>query len=64
MAELAREPAGGHVVMPGVPTSANHALIVALATHHRLPGCYAFRYFATDGGLMELCGKLGDDGLR
>jgi putative ABC transport system substrate-binding protein len=52
MAELGREQTSGHAVMPGVSTSANHAQIVELATHHRLPGCYAFRYFATDGGLM------------
>ena len=53
MAELAGEPGSGHVVMPGVATSANYAKIVALAAHHRLPGCYAFSFFATDGGLMS-----------
>jgi putative ABC transport system substrate-binding protein len=52
LAELAREQTSGHVVIPGVSTSANHARIVELAAYHRLPGCYALRYFATDGGLM------------
>jgi putative tryptophan/tyrosine transport system substrate-binding protein len=53
LAELGRESGSGLLVATDVFTSSHHAHIVALATQYRLPGCYAFRYFATGGGLMS-----------
>jgi putative ABC transport system substrate-binding protein len=50
---FAREPNGGLVVLPDPTTSNLRGSIVALATRHRLPAIYPFRYFAADGGLMS-----------
>jgi putative ABC transport system substrate-binding protein len=50
---FAREPNGGLIVLPG-PITVNHReLILALAARHRLPAAYAFRFFATSGGLVS-----------
>jgi putative tryptophan/tyrosine transport system substrate-binding protein len=51
--EFAREPNGGLIVLPDTTTSANRELIVMLATHHRLPAVYPFRFFVDVGGLMS-----------
>ena len=40
IAELAREPGGGLMIMPDTFNDANHAQIVALAGKHRLPAVY------------------------
>jgi putative tryptophan/tyrosine transport system substrate-binding protein len=53
MAGLAREERGGLLVLPNLFTTVHRATIVALATRHRLPAVYAFRYFTTIGGLMS-----------
>jgi putative ABC transport system substrate-binding protein len=44
-------------------TSAHHARIVELALERRIPGCYAFRYYTTEGGLMSY-GPDGRDMVR
>jgi ABC-type uncharacterized transport system substrate-binding protein len=49
----AHEPNGGLMVLPDVSTMNHRDLIVALATRHRLPAIYPFRYFAASGGLLS-----------
>jgi putative ABC transport system substrate-binding protein len=49
---FAAEPNGGLVVLPHPVTAAHRDLIIGLAARHRLPAVYAFRFFATAGGLM------------
>jgi putative tryptophan/tyrosine transport system substrate-binding protein len=51
--EFAVDHNGGLLVVSDTFTSAHHAEIAAVAARHRIPGCYGFRYFATDGGLMS-----------
>ena len=53
MVWLAREERGGLLVLPNLFTTVHRDAIVALATRHRLPAVYAFRYFTTIGGLMS-----------
>jgi putative ABC transport system substrate-binding protein len=50
---FAREPNGGLIVLPGPITIVHRDLIIALAARHRVPAAYAFRFFATSGGLMS-----------
>jgi putative ABC transport system substrate-binding protein len=50
---LARKPNSGFIVAPGPTASQQRGRIIAKAAHHRLPGVYPFRYFATDGGLAS-----------
>src|SRR5262249_22210200 len=50
---LARVPDNGLFVPPDNTTVQHRDLIVALAAGHRLPAVYAFRFFATAGGLMS-----------
>ncbi len=56
---LGAQPNTGLLVATDSFTSAYHAQIASLALQHRIPGCYAFRYYATEGGLMS----YGPDGL-
>jgi putative tryptophan/tyrosine transport system substrate-binding protein len=51
------------IVMPDVFTLGHHAEIATLAARYNLPGCFPFRYFATDGGLMSY-GANGADVSR
>jgi putative ABC transport system substrate-binding protein len=51
--ELARVPGGGLIVIPDTFTATNRKLLIDLATRYRVPAAYAFRFFATDGGLMS-----------
>jgi putative ABC transport system substrate-binding protein len=50
---FAERPNAGLLVFPHPSTIANRALINTLAVRHRLPAIYAYRYFATDGGLIS-----------
>ena len=50
---LGRHGATGVLVMPDVFTTAHREQIIALAARYRLPAAYAYRYFATDGGLIS-----------
>lgn len=50
---FARAPNGGLFVPPDTTTVQHRDLIIALAARYRLPAVYAFRYFATAGGLMS-----------
>jgi putative ABC transport system substrate-binding protein len=53
MAEFAREPNGGMVVLPVVVNQVHRELIVALAARHRLPAVYPWRHYAAGGGLLS-----------
>jgi putative ABC transport system substrate-binding protein len=53
VADLAREPNGGVLVMPHAFTLAHRELIVALTARHRLPTIYPFRAFVDTGGLLS-----------
>jgi putative ABC transport system substrate-binding protein len=50
---FAREPNGGLIVLPGPITIAHREQVIALAARHRVPAAYAFRFFATSGGLVS-----------
>jgi putative ABC transport system substrate-binding protein len=49
----AREPGGGLLVMPDAFTTEHRKRIVELTAKLGLPAIYAFRYFASDGGLVS-----------
>jgi putative ABC transport system substrate-binding protein len=53
VATFAAEANGGLIVAPHAITFANRDVIVELASRYRLPAVYAFRTFATSGGLMS-----------
>jgi putative tryptophan/tyrosine transport system substrate-binding protein len=46
-------PNGGLLVLPSPTTGVNRKRIIGLATQFRLPAVYAFRFFATSGGLVS-----------
>jgi putative tryptophan/tyrosine transport system substrate-binding protein len=50
---FATEPNSGLIVAPHAITFANRDVIVELAARFRLPAVYAFRNFATSGGLVS-----------
>jgi putative ABC transport system substrate-binding protein len=50
---FASEPSGGLIVLPGPVGSVNRDVIIALATRHRMPSIYAFRYHVVSGGLAS-----------
>jgi putative ABC transport system substrate-binding protein len=53
IAEFAKTPGGGLIVLPHPGNIDNRALLVASAARLGLPAIYSFRYFATSGGLMS-----------
>jgi putative ABC transport system substrate-binding protein len=53
IAERAREPNSGLIVMPDSFTTVHRKEITLLAAHHRLPAAYPFRFFAELGGLLS-----------
>src|SRR5215471_19053910 len=57
MAELARVPNSGLVVMPDTFTDAHRVEITSLAARYRLPAVYPYRQFTAVGGLLS----YGDD---
>jgi putative ABC transport system substrate-binding protein len=50
---FATEDSGGLIVAPHAITFANREMLVELAARFRLPAVYAFRTFATSGGLIS-----------
>jgi putative tryptophan/tyrosine transport system substrate-binding protein len=50
---FAAEADGGLIAAPHAVTFANREVIVGLAARYRLPAVYAFRTFATNGGLIS-----------
>ncbi len=53
MAELAREPNVGLIVMPDNSTTIHRHLIVSLAARLRIPTVYPYRFFVETGGLIS-----------
>jgi putative ABC transport system substrate-binding protein len=51
VAAFARSGNGGMIVTSG-GTGARRKLIIGLASRHKLPSVYPYRYYAVDGGLM------------
>lgn len=51
LADFAREPNGGLLVLPDNSTNLHRELICTLAARHRLPAIYPYRRFITSGGL-------------
>jgi putative ABC transport system substrate-binding protein len=51
VAAFARAPNGGLIVTTG-GTGFRRNLIIGLASRHKLPAVYPFRYYAKDGGLI------------
>jgi putative ABC transport system substrate-binding protein len=60
IAEQAREPNGGLIVMPDTFLSTHRAKITALAAQYRLPAIYPFRFYAANGGLLSYGGDNVD----
>jgi putative ABC transport system substrate-binding protein len=50
---LASEPNGGLMVLPDISMTNYREAIIALATRHRVPAIYPFRFFAASGGLIS-----------
>jgi putative tryptophan/tyrosine transport system substrate-binding protein len=50
---FAREPNGGLIPLPSPLILLQRELIISLATRHRLPSVYAFRYYPSNGGLAS-----------
>jgi putative tryptophan/tyrosine transport system substrate-binding protein len=50
---FADRPNGGLIVTASAFTTINRELIIALATRHKLPAVYPFRYYVTNGGLIS-----------
>jgi putative ABC transport system substrate-binding protein len=53
VADLAREPRGGLLVLPDSFTGIHEAAILGLTAQHRVPAVYWARGFAESGGLMS-----------
>ncbi len=53
VAAFATEPNSGLIVAPHAVTFANREIIIELVSRFRLPAVYAFRSFATGGGLVS-----------
>jgi putative ABC transport system substrate-binding protein len=53
IAEFARSPNGGLIVMPAPETIAHRNLLIELADRHRLPAIYAYRFSVAAGGLIS-----------
>jgi putative ABC transport system substrate-binding protein len=52
--------AGGLIVMSDPFTASHRKTIVSLATRHRVPAVYPFRFFAAEGGLMSYGADVPD----
>jgi putative tryptophan/tyrosine transport system substrate-binding protein len=64
IAEQARIPNGGLVVMPDTFMSSNRVPITSLAARYHLPTIYPFRFFAEAGGLLSYGNDTADNFRR
>jgi putative ABC transport system substrate-binding protein len=53
VARFAQEPRGGLIVIPTALNAVQRNRIISSAARSGLPAMYAFRFYATDGGLMS-----------
>jgi putative ABC transport system substrate-binding protein len=60
IAGFAGKPNGGLLILPSGTTSLHRDLVVALASRHRLPAVYPFRFYVAAGGLMSYSTDLVD----
>jgi putative ABC transport system substrate-binding protein len=60
VAAFAAKPDGGLIILPDLFNTNHRDRLVALASRHRLPAVYPFRYFATSGGLISDGVDTGD----
>ena len=60
VAGLGREPNSGLIVSSDVFTVRHRDLIISLASRHRVPAVFPFRFFASDGGLIAYGTDLAD----
>jgi putative ABC transport system substrate-binding protein len=60
IASFASKPNGGLLILPSGTTTLHRDLVVALASSHRLPAVYPFRFYVTAGGLMSYSTDLVD----
>jgi putative tryptophan/tyrosine transport system substrate-binding protein len=51
--QFAREPNGGLIPLPSPLIGLRRDLIISLASRHRLPNVYSFRYYPIEGGLAS-----------
>jgi putative ABC transport system substrate-binding protein len=61
LAAQAREPNSALIVMPDSFTDSHRLEITSLAARYRLPGIYAYRFFAELGGLLSYGSELIDN---
>jgi putative ABC transport system substrate-binding protein len=61
---FAQEPNGGLIIVVGSAATVHRNLIIALATKHRLPAIYPYRYFVASGGLVSYGPDLVDQYRR
>jgi len=64
IADQARAPNGGLVVMPDTFTDAHRVEITSLAARYRLPAVYPYRQFTAVGGLLSYGDDLMDNFRR
>jgi putative ABC transport system substrate-binding protein len=64
IAAFAREPNSGLIVVVSAWATVHRELIIALATKHRLPAIYPYRYFVAGGGLVSYGTDLVDQYRR
>jgi len=64
VAQQAREPNGGLIVMPGAFPTVHRAEITSLAARYRLPAVYPARFFAELGGLLSYGNDFSDNFRR
>ena len=53
LASFAREPNGGVIVTASASAVTHRETIISVATRHRLPNVFPFRYYVLDGGLAS-----------
>jgi putative ABC transport system substrate-binding protein len=53
VAIFAQQPGGGLIVLPTAINAVHRKRIFSVAARNRLPAIYAFRFYATEGGLMS-----------
>jgi putative tryptophan/tyrosine transport system substrate-binding protein len=64
IAQQARAPNGGLIVMPDTFTDAHRVEITSLAARYHLPAVYPYRYFTALGGLLSYGDDLTDNFRR
>jgi putative ABC transport system substrate-binding protein len=53
LSAFAKQPNGGLVVTASAPAQIHRGLLISLASQHRLPAVFPYRFYVADGGLMS-----------